>query len=234
MQATFGTLGILSAAASLLVGVLGGWIGAYLKVKGESLAIKEDFARSLERLRLNTATVEDVKQLGEDRARRRDKSVSYLERQIEEFYGPLFNLGQQIILANHVQAKILHGPGAAGKLSDAQSSEVQRFFVETYFSPLHFAISDILKSKLYLVEGTRMPRSFYRYLRHALQEAAQAQLWQERHIDTSFVRGEPFPDAFFEDIQRHLDALMDRYSELISNAHDPVRLEPPAASRADG
>jgi hypothetical protein len=233
----------------LVLGAVGGWLGAYAKVKGEgrattelferrleelkqstyakakeeARAATEDFDQKLEQLRRNTLAVEEVKRLSEDQTRRLSKAAAYVERQIEEFYGPLFNLVQQVIIANHVQHKIRHGEtGKESKLSPAQHADVRRFFQEHYFFPLHHAINGILKSKLYLVEGRRLPESFYLYLRHALQEEAQANLWRELRIDTSYARGEPHPNQFQEDVKEHLDLLMDRHATL-TRSLDPDR-----------
>jgi septal ring factor EnvC (AmiA/AmiB activator) len=207
---------ILIAALSSVLGMLGGWLAAYAKVKGANLATKEDFSSALAQLRQNTQTVEDVKQVLSDRSRRVENTASYIERQIEEFYGPLFNLVHQIVLANHVQHNILTQRIGAGSLSPEQRASVVRFFQEQYFFPVHQEVNEILKKKLYLVEAAQLPASFYRYLRHALQEQAQANLWREEGIDTSYVKGEPYPNELYDTLKRDLDKLMNRYSELTS------------------
>jgi hypothetical protein len=235
----------LGALGTLLVGAVSGWLGAYLKVtaegratreqfdeklkqlrestyaeaearvKGETQALSDNLDQKLEQLRHNTATVEDVKRAAEDNARRLSNSAAYVERQIEEFYGPLYNVVQQVIIANHVQHRIIHGESSSPtQLPRAKEPEVRRFFQERYFFPLHAQINNILRSKLYLIEGTRMPESFYLYLQHALQEEAQANLWYEHNIDTRFLPGEPYPNDFQRDVRRHLDVLMDRYESL--------------------
>ena len=43
------------------MGLLSGWLGAYLKVKGENLATKEDFQEMLRRVEDNTRAVEAAK-----------------------------------------------------------------------------------------------------------------------------------------------------------------------------
>ena len=52
---------ILFAVFSGVIGVLTGWLGAYLKVKGENLASKEDFEETRRRLAETTSAVEDIK-----------------------------------------------------------------------------------------------------------------------------------------------------------------------------
>jgi hypothetical protein len=60
--------GSLIAMISAVVGLLSGWIGAYLKVKGENLATKEDFLETVRQLKENTRTVEEVKEFFEKRS----------------------------------------------------------------------------------------------------------------------------------------------------------------------
>jgi hypothetical protein len=67
-QATSQTSGaglftLLVAATSSLLGLLAGWMGAYLKVKGANLATKEDFRETLKRVEEQTRSVEDAKAL---------------------------------------------------------------------------------------------------------------------------------------------------------------------------
>jgi hypothetical protein len=90
---------------------------------------------------------------GEDRRRRLERRLEYATRQIEEFYGPLFNLVHQIFLANHVQHAIVSATDESGqrRLSGEQEAVVRDFFQTEHFSPLHEEINAILKHKLHLI-----------------------------------------------------------------------------------
>lgn len=52
---------LIFAGLSAVFGLLAGWLGAYLKVKGENLATKEDFREALKRVEQNTSLVEGIK-----------------------------------------------------------------------------------------------------------------------------------------------------------------------------
>ena len=52
---------LLLAAATGAIGLLSGWAGAYLKVKGENYATREEFLDTLRQVEQNTRTVEEVK-----------------------------------------------------------------------------------------------------------------------------------------------------------------------------
>jgi len=149
----------------------------------------------------------------ESATQRLERTVRFLERQIEEFYGPLFNLVHQVVIANHVMFSIIGGAvGSKAGAGRADASKVREFFQDNYFFPLHQQINEILKTKLYLIEGVQLPEPIYHYLRHAGQERAQALLWRQSAIDTSYVSGHPYPNELYDVIKRGLDDVMQRYS----------------------
>jgi len=155
----------------------------------------------------------------EDRVRQLEGTKKHLERQIEEFYGPLFNLVHQIVVCNHVQHEILYSKDSKGNSikSASDADEVRQFFQENYFIPLHDEMIRILKTKLYLVEGAEMPDSFYKYLRHSIQEQVQGTLWRKHGVDTSHVAGLPYPNEIYQDVKSGLDRTMIKYEQCINN-----------------
>jgi hypothetical protein len=152
----------------------------------------------------------------EEEKRRTDSTIKYLERQIEEFYGPLFSVLHQIFVAYDVQSRIVQGlRGWEDQQRAAQEeSKVVQFFQKHYFIPLHEEMKLILKSKLYLMQGSEMPTSLYKYLRHSIQERAQFELWNEMGVDTSFVKGLPYPSNLYEELKASLEDLLRRYEVL--------------------
>src|SRR5262249_31578330 len=140
----------------------------------------------------------------EDRTRRLNLLLKLRARQIEELYGPLFSLIEQIFNIWQVQENVLRGTGHSGE----DQRRIKAFFWQHYFAPLHQEISALLRTKLYLLEGGRLPDSFTKYLEHATQEACQHRLWSELGIDTSGVPGRKWPDSFYDDVKKALDHLM--------------------------
>jgi hypothetical protein len=198
--------------AAAVVGALGGgaaivfalssWLG---KVWANRL-MEADKARHVRDLK---ALESQLSRASEDRTRKLESLKRHYERQIEEFYGPLFNMVHQVFVANHVQSEIL-------KRTDPTDSEkVRDHFHTTYFHPMHAEIRQILRTKLYLIEGSEMPESFYLYLKHAAQEHDQRTLWEQYHIDTSFLPGEPWPDRFLDDIRRGFETAMKNYERCL-------------------
>ena len=84
------------------------------------------------------------------------------QKQIEEFYGPLFNIVHQIFVSSHVQYDILTARDQSGqsRLTSEQRGRITDYFLDNYFSKLHQEVNQILKTKLYLIEGSEMPESF--------------------------------------------------------------------------
>lgn len=155
----------------------------------------------------------------EDSVRRLEGTKKHLERQIEEFYGPLFNLVHQIVVCNHVQHEILYSKDSRGNSikSASDADKVRQFFQDSYFIPLHEEMLRILKTKLFLIEGAEMPESFYKYLRHSIQEQVQGTLWRKHGVDTSHVRGLPYPNELYQDVKSGLDSTMIKYEQCINN-----------------
>lgn len=143
----------------------------------------------------------------ERRQKLADSRRLYIQKQIEEFYGPLYSLIWQIFTANHLKDRVLN----ECRLSADQTARVHSHFASTYFAPLHARIKEILESKLYLVDGKAMPWSFYEYLSHTMQEDTQRCLWMEEQIDTSAIHGTEFPDGFYTNVDETLQKLMEEY-----------------------
>ena len=62
-----------------------------------------------------------------------------------------------------------------------------------------------------------MPDSFYKYLRHSIQEQVQGTLWRKHGVDTSHVTGLPYPNEIYQDVKSGLDRTMIKYEQCINN-----------------
>jgi hypothetical protein len=115
----------------------------------------------------------------------------------------------QVFVANHIKWELLR------KVHGEAGEKITDYFHETYFGPMHEEIRRILRSKLYLVDGSEMPESFYLYLKHAAQERDQREIWKRYGIDTSFLKGQPWPDDFYNDITSGFEHAMRNYDESL-------------------
>jgi hypothetical protein len=150
-----------------------------------------------------------LSRLSEDRTRKLERLLRYYERQVEEFYGPLWNMVHQLYVCNDTKSELLP------HLDADKAAKVEQYYQDTYFKPLHDEIRHTIKTKLYLIEGAEIPDSFYAYLKHALQERDQRELAQHAGIDTSFLPGVPWPSRFHDDIKNGFDSAMKRYEQCL-------------------
>jgi phosphoglycolate phosphatase-like HAD superfamily hydrolase len=148
----------------------------------------------------------------EDRTRRLEIQLKYRAQQIEVLYGPLLSLIEQIFNVWQVRKNVL---GQGGYSPDDQQ-RIQQFFWQRYFMPLHKEIGDLLRTRLYLLEGNRLPDSFSKYLEHSTQEASQHLLWDELRVNTSRVVGTPWPERFYDDVKEALGRLMDEHKSGVA------------------
>jgi hypothetical protein len=141
--------------------------------------------------------------ISEDRTRKLEKLLAYYERQIEEYYGPLWNMIHQLYVCNEIKDDLLKN------LDPQRKHAVEEYYQATYFRPLHEDIRQIIKTKLYLTDGADMPNSFYKYLRHSIQERDQRELSRNRGVDTS-AKGVAWPQEFENDIKKGFSKAMRR------------------------
>jgi hypothetical protein len=156
----------------------------------------------------------------EDRTRRLEQDIKRYQQQLEEFYGPLFNLLHQTIIYNNVEHEILvdrqdSEKKIRGNLDDATLLKIQEYFDNNYFIKLHDEVSEILKRKLHFVLDGKVPDSIIEYMRHAYQDRAQKQLWKELGISTDYLKGKPFPNEFLKDIEHGLETIQKRLNDAL-------------------
>jgi hypothetical protein len=163
-----------------------------------------------------------------DYLRRLEINLNYTEKQIREFYGPLYALIQHIWMTWATKEKIMNelSPNDnEGQQLPYIKSEIDKFIGVNYFFPLHSEIRMILKDRLYLHDGNEMPESFYAYLKHAAMENVQNRLWGERKISTASVHGYRFDNQFAEDVKKGLDEAMVRYNTMIDELRKPYETD---------
>jgi hypothetical protein len=156
----------------------------------------------------------------EKRARRIERTLARLERQIGEFYGPLLGLIEEYLVIEDVEKKIIEA-GRAGKLNPDGRAVVRRFIYEEYKRPIHDRFSKILDERLYLVEGGEVHESLREYLKSAVQQGIQYRLWSEKKIPTDFLRGYGFPTNFSDEVKTRLSELLKRQDRIVHGRETP-------------
>lgn len=151
----------------------------------------------------------------DDRTRRQQAVLQFRQRQIEELYGPLVALIEQIFTVWTVRERIVEAQRAGQRMSPEDLERTRLFVWRSYFLPLHAEIRTLLKQKQHLLEGGELPQSFVDYLEHSTQEEFQRRLWEELGIDTSFVPGRSWPSRFDQDAKGGLAAVKAKHEAAL-------------------
>jgi hypothetical protein len=165
----------------------------------------------------------------EELTRKADARKKYIERQIEEFYGPLFNLVQQVESVIDIRTKILSKKWEIEQKGTDHDEivEIRRFLRIEFLQPLYAEMRKILREKLYLLDSTEMPQSFREFLSQIVQDNAQHRLWVEKKISTINVQGSPDPNNFSTEIAVSLARLTDEYRVIQGHPKALGDLPPP-------
>jgi len=147
----------------------------------------------------------------------REAAMQHLQRQIQEFYGPLAGLVREATILYETACEIL--PTVDGRGTQIDTNQFKdgdvvrwRFFIETYWFPLNQQIVQLLRTKVYLLEGDTMPASFLAFIRHAAAFEALHRLWKEKGEETNKqVKGVGWPAQFDRDIEQSLLSLKIKY-----------------------
>jgi len=182
---------LLTVIDKVAIGLLIGITGYYLNRLLEKLKGEQALRREVEMLRGQTR-------------------LKHLQRQIEELYGPLLGLIQYGDAVNQVEvAKIPKGN------TGPDVAEIRRYFVEKYYLPLNAQMSDLLRTKIYLLDSDHMPDSFQQFLMHAAQFECLHKLWKDMAIRSDDIRGIEYPATFKQEVARSLDQLRSSYYDQV-------------------
>jgi hypothetical protein len=154
----------------------------------------------------------------ESAARRDHAARSYLEKQIEELYGPLLGLIVHSRTAFAVATRKLPHT-ASGQIDFGRFAEgdgaIWHFFIEQYFLPVNAEIRRLLRSKMHLLESGMIPRSFEDFFLHEVQFEALHTLWQAHGVDSLTISGPGWPSEFEADVRTVLEQLRARHQVFL-------------------
>ncbi len=148
----------------------------------------------------------------ENSTKRLQLQIEYVSRQIEEFYGPVFSLINQLDMYYITKTKIVDNSGIASN----DKVRIDVFVRESYFYQLHSEIRHLIKTKFHLLEESELPDSYKLYLQHSIQETLQIEIWNKLNINTVCVKGLEWPNEFDKHIERELNSLKAKYDMLIN------------------
>ncbi|WP_052050884.1 hypothetical protein [Leptolyngbya sp. KIOST-1] len=140
---------------------------------------------------------------------RRDKKLEILERQLSEFYWPLY---WRLEKDNLIWQKVF--------IKENQLSADIRERLETHFIlPNHRAILEVLENKIHLARASKeLNNQIFLYIRHiaVYQALREAGILDKDPMDFN----EPFPQDLFRLINEKKDALQADYDQLLDLERD--------------
>lgn len=135
---------------------------------------------------------------------RRDKKIQLLERQLSEFYWPIYiRLEKDNLIWEKVFDK-----------NSGVDPAVQKALETTHILPNHQEIMEILSSKIYLARASQpLSRALSAYIKHiaVYQAIRQAGI----HDRDPLQFGEPYPTEIFELIKTEKNRLQTEYDRLL-------------------
>lgn len=205
-------VGLISAATTSL-----GWIVLHYFTRKNDIDSRE-FVAKREQKNREQATLQA------DRTRRLELRLKYLERQINEFYAPIYcniQLIWNVWSIGDLFEKQLESSDNNQPLEEIQTRIGIRLGKD-FFGPIHDEIRNIIKTKMFLVDGIQLPDSFSRYLLHSVMEDVQRKLYDQDGIKTSSVIAHPWVYEFPVDVKAGLDEAMRAYDDVLQELGQPA------------
>jgi len=156
--------------------------------------------------------------LREDRTKRLQLTIEQSEKQIGEFYAPLLGLLEQLDTTYNVKEEMI-------KQEPQHHDTISKIAYKEYFLPLHQEIGEILKHKIYLLDGNKIPESVRKYFAHFTSENLYWRLTEEEKL-TSSVKASDFPEDFPQDMQINLGNVISRHESALEELRHGTPLFP--------
>jgi hypothetical protein len=159
----------------------------------------------------------------EQSTRKEEAALKFLQRQIEELYGPLSGLLQRTATVHTIARARLFRDGRFDW--DALTDEEKRlwqFFNTHYLIPTNDQILDLVNSKSFLFEGEVAPPAVQQFRTHALQYKLVNTIWDHTGLDAKFIDHGRFPRDLPVYVESTLQALRARHQFYLQKVTAPV------------
>ena len=145
--------------------------------------------------------------------------IEFIEKQLEQLYGPLNILVLESERSFKELLRVLPRAGSVvfedGKDLTPEEQETWRFWVEQDLLPRNERIKDLLMTKMHLVDGNSIPKSYLRFIDHHNAWAIHHRRWQKSGIVYEWRSPTSWPKDFGTDIQRTFERLKQGYAQAI-------------------
>lgn len=143
-------------------------------------------------------------------------SLKYVERQLEELYGPLAFLvvegrrAAQDFVEALGREPVFEGEGVLSQ----EEVKLWLFWVEHDFMPRNEKIQQLLMSKAHLIEGDKVPVSFVEYLQYYNSWRMSHLRWKKEEINYMWRSKAAWPASFTEEVLRTFKELKAQHNKI--------------------
>ena len=153
----------------------------------------------------------------DEQRRRTEAQLRYVERQIEELYGPLAFL---IYEGRRTFVDLLETLGrgyvfAGDEPLPENELRIWLFWAETDFLPRNENIKHLMMSKAHLIEGPKFPESYLAFLDHCNSWLINHRRWKEQGVEYSWHSKINWPGKFAKDVIETFEQLKARHTALV-------------------
>ena len=153
----------------------------------------------------------------EEKRRQAETQLRYVERQLEELYGPL---AFWLYEGRRAFADLLDTLGRRYVFQDDDplpEDELRTwlFWAEFEFLPRNERIKQLLMTKTHLVQGAAFPQSYIRFLDHCNSWAINHCRWKEQGVEYSWHSKVNWPKEFEDEVIDTFQRLKAEHSVLI-------------------
>jgi hypothetical protein len=153
----------------------------------------------------------------EEQRRKTEAQLKFVERQIEELYGPLAFL---VYEGRRTYLDLLDVLGRKQVFVSEQTLPDDElvtwlFWTEVEFLPRNEKIKNLLMSKSHLIEGAKFPESYVVFLDHCNSWAINHRRWKEQEIKYVWHSKTNWPGEFEKEIVTTFEHLKEKHAILI-------------------
>jgi hypothetical protein len=162
----------------------------------------------------------------EEKRRRLEAQLKFVERQIEELYGPLAAAlyeGRRTFLDLLDSLERTYVFPKQGSISQKDLA-TWLFWTEVEFLPRNESIKQLLKTKAHLIDSPQFPASYVTFLDHCNSWAVKHRRWKEQQVEYSWHSKITWPEDFENEVLATFQQLKRRHSELIGALTADTRL----------
>lgn len=171
----------------------------------------------------------------EEEKRKMDASLQFIDRQLEELYGPLAFLiwesdrAFKDLLETLGRSFVFHSE----RPMPEQELKIWLFWLDNFFFPKNEKIKELLMTKTHLIEGEEMPVSYIKFLEYYNSWKMEHLRWQKEEVPYSWHSKMNWPREFGSDVTstfKRLKAKQSRYKGKVfgddaapNNSFNPTR-----------